>query len=887
MKKLALMVFLCGTTATAFGQVADTDKKNDSSDELQEVVVTGTLIRGAGPTGSQLVTVDNAAIVATGTTNTADLLATVPALNSFNSAPQGGPSEFNSGGSSTPGLHGLPGTATLVLLDGHRLVGDSPLLTVPDPSSIPPSAIDHIEIVADGGSAIYGSDAVAGVINIILKKNYEGAETTVSYGGASRYDTASVGQNFGETWSTGSALVAATFENNSDLPNNARSFYTANLTPFGGTDTRTPNCAPANVQIGSQTYAAPNLFPGPPTQCDIQAGADLYSQNRRYALVADLRQDLGESVHMFFDFKYTDDRQSESIAPNTISQAITNTNPFFEAPPGTGATSETVLYNTSNLGSQSDVFTSRSGMADLGATIDLGHSWQLTGDFNFGDSSSSTLNPSYSPNAFAAAAAGTTTATALDPFGTRTNTAVAQTILNWPLFFLADQKLYDLNVKADGSLVTLPGGDMKLAVGVANRHEEYDGSNPIGVAGESGYSNNIVSASRVVDSAYGELSVPIFGSGNQLPFLKRLTLSIAGRYDHYSDFGTTSNPKYGLTWTPVDGVNFRGSYGTSFHAPQLADLFGIDTRAGYTPNSSFVPPGLPPGSLVNEVFIAGGRSDLLPETAKTASFGVDLAPNALPGFKASFTYWMIRFNNQIEIPPTTEELFTVPGLYDRFVTFNDAGLTPQQIASVLNGIRLLGVLGNKPPPPVQEIIDLRRANIGATDVDGWDFDLHYQHQLSAGTLVFGLSGEYIFEYETNQGPGSATANNLTNGESFFTSDTSAYNVIPWHVRGTAGWQEGDFSTQFALNYTGHYNTGYATTAGGSSIQWVSPFVTVDWTGAWNLPATSGFAKNTRVQLNVYNLLDQAPPLVIQAGGYSPESASPIGRLIKLTLNKRW
>src|SRR3984885_13698714 len=156
-------------------------------------------------------------------------------------------------------------------------------------------------------------------------------------------------------------------------------------------------------------------------------------------------------------------------------------------------------------------------MADLGASVDLGHSWQLTGDFNFGGSTSSTLNPGYNENALAAAAAGTTTATALDPFGTRTNPTVASTILDWPLYFLADQRLYDLNVKADGSLFTLPGGDVKLDVGVDNRHEQYFGSGPIGVAGESGYSNNVVSASREVNSGYGELSLPIFGSGNEMP----------------------------------------------------------------------------------------------------------------------------------------------------------------------------------------------------------------------------------------------------------------------------------------------------------------------------------------------------------------------------------
>jgi iron complex outermembrane receptor protein len=882
---------LMAISAAAFGQDAVSTPKKDDAADLQEIVVTGTLIRGSGPTGSQLVTVDNAAIVATGTTNTADLLATVPALNSFNISPQGGQSEFSSGGSSTPGLHGLPGTATLVLIDGHRLVGDTPLLTVPDPSSIPPDAIDHIEIVADGGSATYGSDAVAGVINIILKKNFEGASTTASYGKAIAYDTSSIAQTFGKVWGTGSALLAATFENNSDLLNRNRSFYKANLIPYGGTDTRTVNCAPANLQIGATTYAPPYAFPGAFTKCDPQANADAFNQNRRYAMIADARQDVGDRVHLFLDAKYTDDLQSEQVGGTALTVTVPNTNPFFIAPAGTTATSETAVWNSSNLGNEPDVFRSKSGMVDLGLGVDLSKTWRLSVDVDYSWSTSSTRNPdsgSVNQPALNAALAGTTPDTAVDPFGHGTNAKVAAGILNWPLYFLATQKLYDVNAKVDGTLFTLPGGDLKVAVGVANRHEQYSGSDPIGVPGVDGYSNNSVAASRVINSGFGEVSIPIFGPGNELPGLRRVTVSAAARYDHYSDVGSTTNPKFGLNWTPVDGVNIRGSYGKSFHAPQLADLYGIDTRAGYIPNWSFVPPGLPPGTLLDGVYIAGGRNNLTPETAKTGSFGVDFAPAAIPGLRASVTYWLIRFKNEIEIPPTGgNELFVVPGLSSRFVTENLAGLTPAQFASVFNGVRLLGVLANPTPPLVQQVIDLRRANIGSTDIDGWDFDFNYRRPIDLGTWSVGLSGEYILKYATNSGPGTPFVDDRTSGTSYQTSDTSAYNVIPWHVRASAGWQMGHFTSQAAVNYTGHYNFGYNNSAGGAAIQWVSPFVTVDLTGIWDSPVDSGFAKNLRVQVNIYNLLDQAPPLVLQANGYSPESASPLGRLVRLTLNKRW
>src|SRR5271156_2414861 len=149
MKKLVGLGLFCATATAAFGQTAG-EKPAAQDDQLLEVVVTGTLIRGEAPIGSPVATLDNAAIVATGATNTADILATVPALTTFNTLPIGGNQEYRSTGATVPGMRGLPGTAVLVLLNGHRLVGDSPLLSTADPSSIPAGAIDHIEIVQDG-----------------------------------------------------------------------------------------------------------------------------------------------------------------------------------------------------------------------------------------------------------------------------------------------------------------------------------------------------------------------------------------------------------------------------------------------------------------------------------------------------------------------------------------------------------------------------------------------------------------------------------------------------------------------------------------------------------------------------------------------------------------
>jgi outer membrane receptor protein involved in Fe transport len=234
----------------------------------------------------------------------------------------------------------------------------------------------------------------------------------------------------------------------------------------------------------------------------------------------------------------------------------------------------------------------------------------------------------------------------------------------------------------------------------------------------------------------------------------------------------------------------------------------------------------------------------------------------------------------------------LPSLESRFQNINVVDpatgvvgpLTPAQIATILAGIRLTGALTEIPQPPIWEILDARRANIGATAIDGWDFDFSYKLPVSGGNVLAELSGEYLTQYESNAGPGTPYSNNLTNGASEQSSDTSAYNVIPWHVRGTMGWQSGPLTTQAALNYTGHYNFGYVTPCGVTScaaIQWVQEFITVDLVAAYQLP------KDLRVQLNAYNILNEHPPLIEAAGGFTTLSANPLGRLIQLTLTKRW
>jgi iron complex outermembrane receptor protein len=190
------------TTATK-GKPGD-----ESAGELEEIVVTGTLIRGASAVGAPVIELDRKDIEATGAKTSADLFATLPQMQSFNSLPTGTPDQSEPIPRTNLRGFALSGSqATLVLLNGHRMVGAGVLQTSPDPSSIPIAAIERVEVLADGASAIYGADAVAGVVNIILRKDYDGAETHLDYGVADSYSQYSASQLLGTQWDTGSIMV--------------------------------------------------------------------------------------------------------------------------------------------------------------------------------------------------------------------------------------------------------------------------------------------------------------------------------------------------------------------------------------------------------------------------------------------------------------------------------------------------------------------------------------------------------------------------------------------------------------------------------------------------------------------------------------------------------
>lgn len=852
--------------ANAQGQTGDTpaaQSETPGAETGPDVVVTGSSIRGVPPTGSNLIRVARDDIKLIGAATTPDLLATVPQLNSFNTAPR----TSNGGlGSFAPGLRGLPSSATLPLMNGHRLISGSTQQTNPDFPFLPEVAVERVEIVADGASAIYGSDAVAGVINFITRNHFNGIETTARYGMADDYTTVSAAAIVGKDWGSGSVALSYQYAQSNNITGADRPYRTLDFRSAGGVDTRSAVCPAANVNLFLGTiYAAPSLAPGT-NLCDPRGPVDLVPRNRSHSAFLNAHQDIATNLTLWAEVLYSDRKDTVQAAlPGQTFVLILPSNPFYRAPPGTAAGYEYVDFRPDNLvGADhfNQIYRVRSGDSSLGVDAKLGK-FKLTVSGTFNWSRNDTFQPGINTTALTAAAGGTTLATALDPFGTGTSPAVVAAILNNPTDFVNHQRTYIGAVRLDGPLAELPAGELKIAAGAEYRRETY---NQRGQSGGVGFPEDLA---RNVASLYGELFVPIFSPSNETTLMHSLSLSLSGRYDHYSDFGSTTNPKVGIDWQPVDGLTLRGTYGRSFRAPGLRDL-------GSTVGSYYSAAGLVDAfgvrdpsrgaAQVNTLLLIGGNKALKPEKARTFSFGADLRPRFLPGFNASVTFYDIVYNDVIGTPFGLGSLiFTDPTFASRVVRNPTSA---QVSAALVNTVPFYFTFAAV--PTFGNLLDLRQGNFGVRKTNGLDFDVNYHTKVPFGTVFAGVAGNYILHYKTQFSSTSAETDSLQAG------------VPRTTLRTTLGVIAGPVTVANFVNYHSGVTSAYATPTGTSTYT-AKGYTTVDLRLSVKLPNV-GLAKGTELSLQVNDLFDATPPYFPSGDGIGG-AYNPIGRYAAISIRK--
>jgi iron complex outermembrane receptor protein len=605
---------------------------------VEEIVVTGSSLRGVAPVGSNLVTVGREEIQETGAQTVQQILKTVPSVVGLQSAGQGAYGSFDGAGTNAPTIHGLGASAsnsTLVLLNGHRLPVSGINHVLADPNIVAPLALERVEVLADGASSVYGSDAVAGVVNFITRRNVDGVEATIQTGFSDGYGTVNAGVLGGTGWDGGSLLIAYNYSDRDNLEAVDRDYVRADQRPRGGRNFTSNRCGPASITTGGQTYYTPYTSAGVVAgDCDPSFHADLLGSERRHSVFATIQQEIGDRLALTADLIYSE-RENDQVVPRGNASATmfgpgaanaAQISPFFQLPTGApAATSIAVNFGgDALLGPGAHIeSTAETVYGRFDADYALTDSWSLNAGFlvgldtaqqqNVGQLCGSCFNLAINGttngggNTTAPSIAGTTTvvlntpltaSNALDPFGTGTSAAVLARLTDSSQRQIGDQVIKNAYFKFDGDLFSMRGGAAQLAVGADFIDYELDQSivrsNNTGPASTgSAQLNNPYN--RDVQSAYAELYLPFIGPDQGVPAVRSFAVNISARYDDYSDVGSTSNPKIALNWGIVDAVMLRANYAEAFVAPALtsrgSNSAGLTGESGFSGISGGALPG--------------------------------------------------------------------------------------------------------------------------------------------------------------------------------------------------------------------------------------------------------------------------------------------------------
>lgn len=860
---LAAVVVLGG--AAQAQEASDVDAAGSQDED--EIIVTGSRIRGIEPVGSNVIGLDMQDIQEEPVISTNDLLRRVPQVVSLGANRQGGAAQ-NGAANATRGaginLRGISTNATLLLYNGRRFPPQGTQGQFTDPSVIPSIALGRVEVVADGASAIYGSDAVAGVVNLLLRQDVEGVEARFRYGFTEGdYSEKQIAMIGGTSWDGGRVMIAGEFaENNPLFGAEVSDWYRTDNRDRGGRDLRSTNCGPGTLIVNGTNYAIPaggvtpatvgSLTAGTRNLCDY-TGLDhvIWSQSR-VSFVGAISQELGP-VRLFADAFYSKREGQLPINPQA-NVTVPRSNPFFVSPVS-GANTVTVNWSAvPQLGPLLNPYSSDSWNGVVGAEADLFGDFRGTVYYAYGKSSelADRRRNGFNTAALNAALADPNPATALNVFGGPNNYDTFARITDNLFVIIGRTRLEVFNGQIDGSLFSMAGGDVRVALGAEHRSEYTFTDLLTGTAGTA--RSTAAGGSRNVDAFFGELFVPFFGAQNGGAGMEELSLSVAVRHETYSDFGKTTNPKVGITWVPVDGLSVRGSYGTSFRAPTFTETSTVAGGAGLYFDTL---PG-PNGNQIG-IGIAGGNPNLQPESAETWSATVDLEPVALPGFRASLSYFRIDYTDQIQALRGTPGLLTNP-LYASFVQFNP---TQTQVQALINSG--LPLNANINASQVTFIADGRRQNLGTTLMRGLDFTAQYDWDMGPVDMSIGTQGSYVLKYLFEAVPNSGLVDVL--------------NTIGFAHRFRT---QSDISAEYAglrARLVWNYLNGYRNTTV-TPAQQVSDYNTFDLSLAYEVN------ENLTISGDIRNLLDAKPPFVDTTNGWDPQSASPFPRLFSITVGMR-
>jgi iron complex outermembrane receptor protein len=960
------------------------EAKAQTQSQLETVVVTGTSIRGIAPVGSSLVSVGEVDLEKTSATNLSTLVNTIPALSTNGSLAQG----ENLWSFYSPQIHQLGGSSsntTLVIIDGMRAPGGGAQFDQTDPNIIPTSAMQRVDVLADGASSVYGSDAVAGVVNFVTRRTFNGAQVNTSYGVADDYDIFDLNGIWGTTWDTGGVYIATQFSQASELYVKDRDWASrGDYRDVGGSNTQSFTCDPATFRVtgvNSGTAPGPNLrFLSPDATTPVDNNAALNgncnnsvynsfipSQTRLNAMVK-VVNDFTDKLSLTASMLYNRNETHAASNPGQLNNVTAfgtgagvagQQNPFFTAPAG-APSANTEIVNWLALREDGQYGATRSQQDVIYANVVLDYeitdTWSLTLADSIGWNRSSldgfnqfcgvcanlALNGTTQSggNTTASSVPGKnvvvlqlplTTANALDVWNAGSANRTDPLVLDSLYTNNTQNNNYNTfnqtRAVVQGEVFNLPAGPVKVALGGEymwrEQQQKLSAPNNTGPTTlGSGY--RVYNYDRNIVSAFAETVVPVISSDWDIPLVRKIDLSLAVRYDDFSDVGDTTNPKYGINWDIMEGLRLRANYAESFVAPPIA-VIG-DPSQGYLYSSGSV--GVPNPSTLNVPValypqvvgvpgaveantnipctaasvsctigqngtamrrqLGGGFSQMGPQFGESYSIGLDFMPTFLTGFRSAVTFFHNDFTGGVNSPSPAS--ITASG--SDLLTICPTGCTQQQIlefGNVANG----ATIGGSIPPTVYYLIDQSTRNWLNLSIEGYDASIDYDFDIGERVRArAGINGTYFTKFDQNFG----------NTPTFSVLNTSGFNgvfpSIQFKTRAYAGFDLGKFSADLFWNHIADYQNWSGSTfkpltrdengnpnGGGDTVDATNTF---DLHFAYKLSLGTVF-DDVNLSLDVRNATDEDPSFfngnqggfMGGAWGYDNYTANPVGRLITL------
>jgi iron complex outermembrane receptor protein len=904
---IACLACLCaaiGMPALAQQAPAPTDAPEP---ELQEIVVTGSMIKRPNAETAEAVTILKAdALKDQGIVNVEQVIGTLTASTpSVNIASSVG---TFSGGGTYANLRHIGNGNTLVLLDGQRLANNAFNGLGVDLSGIPFSAIDSVQVLREGASALYGSDAIAGVINFITKKNFQGAELQINYdhpqqaGGSSGEADFTFGH--GDLSSDGyNLLITGTYSKQEELKATQRAFSAYGFDPARGVpNTNYEGNWPGDVYDANGNYWQSGY---PACQGNTQLTRYYGDCAYRYSAATDLLPEAHEFSGMMaftkalpadnqvqLQYFYTQSEDTSFSGPMFYEMTMNPKSPYF--PKASQLTCDNRIAAACG-GLAPDltdpiyaVWTDPNnarymGYLNVEQRVLLTFSgsnggWDYAADLNYSKNTDDNRTVAGIPNE-AVLEPGGVLSTLINPFGPQS--AAGQALINSSyvsgVYAIGQDSRWSVDGHASHPLGDAfnAGTPATVALGFTVNGERFTyATTPFNnlVYPATGLTDSSVEGSRQVQAGYIELDMPI---------TKALDLDVSDRQDRYSDFGTTNNAKLSVRYQPVDFLTLRGAASTGFRAPTLYQLYSPPfLAASDSPTMGQSNPFCSPGHYNAEwtpatcntqgLGLYGGNNNLKPETSQNFDFGIIVQP--IQDMGVTLDYYRILLKNVVQEIPANA-IYSNPNGFSSSIVTNSSGTLTPSVAEANDC--------NPYTAPTCGYILQNFQNTGRITTDGFDLSIQYLQHTPIGTFHEDLEGTAITQFLEQQYNGGTPVNLV--GNLGITLEQPAYR---WQHNLRVDWTSpgslfgGGLSNRFYSRYTDQFPNlnGSQRMVGSYSL----------WDGYAAYKPTSQLS----LLFGIKNLFNTAPPFSNAqqnnfAAGYNALNADPLLRNFYINLKYKF